>query len=238
MIAGCGLNFVARDEIILTQHHHTILDRLGGDGGRGAARAISRLLAGFISPQPQPKPDDTLRWINDRTGIESIVSVRHVIDYAYYIDGGHRITTSIRNRLGARFDDDPEYAQPQVPAPTYTEQDELDLDDILNAIEPDLPTARQSADPNTTAKPHRAENNPALDSANHAKILAAVADDPSLIRFYLGVCQAGATKRSAKSPMPPAPQRRRLESPSDILDISSGAERRSSKGAVTKGCLS
>ncbi|KAG6949637.1 hypothetical protein JG688_00014544 [Phytophthora aleatoria] len=94
----------------LTQHHHIILDRLGGDGGRGATRAISRLLAGFISPRQQPKPDDTLRWINERTGIESTVSVRHVIDYAYYIDGGHRTTPSIRNRLVARFDDDPEFA--------------------------------------------------------------------------------------------------------------------------------
>ncbi|KAG2808496.1 hypothetical protein PC112_g16940 [Phytophthora cactorum] len=192
----------------LTQHHHTILDRLGGDGGRGSTRAISRLLAGFISPRQQPKPDDTLRWINERTGLESTVSVRHVIDYAYCIDGGHRITSSIRNRLGARFDDDPEFAQPQVPASTYTDQ---------------------SADPNTTAEPHRAENNPALDSAkqNHAKILAAIADDPALIRFFLGVCQTGATKRSAESPMPPAPQRRRLEPPSDLLDVSSGAERRS-----------
>ncbi|KAF4130813.1 hypothetical protein GN958_ATG19998 [Phytophthora infestans] len=64
-----------------------------------------------------------------------------------------------------------------------------------------------------------------VEQASHSKVLAAIADDTELVRFYLTMCKSTTGKR----PAPPAEdrdsQRRRLTSPSDLLDLSSTPER-------------
>ncbi|KAG1695080.1 hypothetical protein DVH05_015500 [Phytophthora capsici] len=59
----------------------------------------------------------------------------------------------------------------------------------------------------------------------HAKMLAAIADDPDLIRFYLGLSQKEPGKRPAPSTEQREFQRRRVLAPSDLLNVFEPSER-------------
>ncbi|KAG6975136.1 hypothetical protein JG688_00002678, partial [Phytophthora aleatoria] len=217
------------DELI--EQHHLILDRLLGSGAQRPTCAISELLAGIIPTRLQPKPDNTLRWINVTTGLESTVSVRHAIDFAYYIDGNQRVTPSIRGGIGARFDDDPRYGN--VPATGGNDgnvRDDMELEAILNAIGTEPTTDPVQSRPRgveDAATDRRSDQESGAN--NHAKVLAAIADDPNLIHFYLSMCKSGAAKRSAPSLDTRESQRRRQESPSDLIDAMENRDRRSKR---------
>ncbi|ETI54049.1 hypothetical protein F443_03093 [Phytophthora nicotianae P1569] len=72
--------------------------------------------------------------------------------------------------------------------------------------------------------------NPSASSDNHGKIIAAIADDPRLVRFYLDLCQSTSSKRTAPSDDSKPAQRQRLHAPSELLSFP-GSENRPSKHA-------
>ncbi|ETO82739.1 hypothetical protein F444_03155 [Phytophthora nicotianae P1976] len=72
--------------------------------------------------------------------------------------------------------------------------------------------------------------NPSASSDNHGKIIAAIADDPRLVRFYLDLCQSTSSKRTAPSDDSKPAQRQRLHAPSELLSFP-GFENRPSKHA-------
>ncbi|ETP51847.1 hypothetical protein F442_03070 [Phytophthora nicotianae P10297] len=72
--------------------------------------------------------------------------------------------------------------------------------------------------------------NPSASSDNHGKIIAAIADDPRLVRFYLDICQFTSSKRTAPSDDSKPAQRQRLHAPSELLSFP-GFENRPSKHA-------
>ncbi|KAG6955455.1 hypothetical protein JG687_00011187 [Phytophthora cactorum] len=127
----------------LAEQHTEIRDRILGRGRR-ASRSVARLLNGLIPTCVHPKPEDTLDWIQGPSGMMKRVSVCHVVDYVYFVDGNRRI--------------------------------------------PLVLTALSAIDLVTTLT---------IDHDSHAKILAAIANEPSLVRFYLQLSQPQATKRLA-----------------------------------------
>ncbi|KAF4046188.1 hypothetical protein GN244_ATG01416 [Phytophthora infestans] len=214
------------DELI--EQSNQVLDRLLGTGGQRPTRAVSNLLAGITPPRMQPKPDDTLRWVNVTTGQASTVSVRHAVDFAYYIDGDQRVTPSVRGSIGTRFDDDPRHANTLSPPVNNADgRDDIELEAILNAIDEDSAVAPAQLESRVVED---AAGRPHMDLTrngdSHAKVLAAIDDSPGLIRFYLSLCQSGASKRPAPYTDSGDSQRRRLESPSDLIDATEHRERR------------
>ncbi|POM58732.1 Hypothetical protein PHPALM_36586 [Phytophthora palmivora] len=83
---------------------------------------------------------------------------------------------------------------------------------------PALPADRADRGHTTDPQPHPA--------TKHAKVLAAIGDDPGHFRFYLGLCQASSSKRAASGSDGRDHQRRRLESPSDLIDDAASSTRR------------
>ncbi|EGZ05475.1 hypothetical protein PHYSODRAFT_307736 [Phytophthora sojae] len=85
--------------------HALILDRLLGQNGKRATKAISRLLAGIATRQSMPRPSAMMPWVCPRTGHELLVSVVDVLNFAFYVDGGRAIPANVR--VGATFLDGP-----------------------------------------------------------------------------------------------------------------------------------
>ncbi|KAF1786121.1 hypothetical protein GQ600_10053 [Phytophthora cactorum] len=73
----------------LAEQHTEIRDRILGRGRR-ASRSVARLLNGLIPTCVHPKPEDTLDWIQGPSGMMKRVSVCHVVDYVYFVDGNRR----------------------------------------------------------------------------------------------------------------------------------------------------
>ncbi|KAG3116309.1 hypothetical protein PI124_g5307 [Phytophthora idaei] len=73
----------------LAEQHTEIRDRILGRGRR-ASRSVARLLNGLMPTCVHPKPEDTLDWIQGPSGMMKRVSVRHVVDYVYFVDGNRR----------------------------------------------------------------------------------------------------------------------------------------------------
>ncbi|KAG1692094.1 hypothetical protein DVH05_025902 [Phytophthora capsici] len=212
----------------LTEQYTEILDRILGTNQRGS-RSIPRLLAGFRPVREQPQATDTLRWTNTLTGVESTVSVRHAVDYAFFVDGNRRIPASVRANIGDVFDADPRHTNETTEQPSGEENERDDLETLLQSIGGGAIVPEDSPNPNATypAAPALSSTETLVPQNCHAKILAAIADDPDLIRFYLGLSQ----KELGKRPAPPTEQResqrRRVLAPSDLLDVSEPSERRS-----------
>ncbi|KAJ0391560.1 hypothetical protein P43SY_011179 [Pythium insidiosum] len=192
----------------LTEQHHTILDRLFGTNGETATRSIPRLLRQILPLSRQPSATDTWQWLQAATGTSVTVSVRHAVDYAHFIDGERASASAARQGLGSSFDDDPQFRDEHPTQPVVEDQP---LTDLLAALRPTLPGTDQTP---PSSRPIASSHDDALRS----KILAAIADEPDLVRFYLTEC-VQSTKRLAQLPSPvePPSQRRRLDAPSDLL---------------------
>lgn len=173
--------------------------------------------------------------------MERTVSCRHVVDFAYFIDGGKRIPPSQQSSIGSRFDDDPSCASAGNEPSTTREVEgahepqprRSDLPPISSAASQDplrqLDALLEAVGPTPTPPSNSAVMVP-TDAAKHTQVIEAVANKPELVRFYLSVCHAPETgsKRASASEadeQPPA-QRRRLEAASDLLDLSDHQERR------------
>ncbi|KAG7377381.1 hypothetical protein PHYPSEUDO_011751 [Phytophthora pseudosyringae] len=118
----------------LTEENNGILDRLIGTDQRGS-RSIPRLRSGYLPARQYPKPTDTLRWINVTNGEETLVSVRHAVDYVLYVNGNHRISASVRDNIGERFDADPRYAiVPPKPPADEGDADHANLEALLSFL--------------------------------------------------------------------------------------------------------
>ncbi|KAG4246579.1 hypothetical protein PC116_g5595 [Phytophthora cactorum] len=114
---------------------------------------------------------------------------------------------SVDGTISDRFGNDPQYASvPDEPAstdasPTGDEDgngnadgnDHSDLAALLNSIG----RTENPSPPTSPRQEHSAQDSPAIDHDSHAKILAAIANEPSLVRFYLQLSQPQATKRLA-----------------------------------------
>ncbi|KAE9116006.1 hypothetical protein PF006_g19137 [Phytophthora fragariae] len=213
----------------LVEQNTGILDRLLGTTQRGSC-SIPRVLAGYMPARQQPQPTDTIEWINALSGVETTVGVRHAVDYVHFIDGNRRLTASVRDTIGDRFDAEPRFAGDQTESPTNDDvTDQADLEELLASIGGEV---AHTLTPLTPRPAPPASTNASGAQDNHAKILAAVADDPELIRFYLRLSQSVTGKRSAPSEEPRETQRRRIHSASDLLDISEPTERRSKHAFV------
>ncbi|KAF4128106.1 hypothetical protein GN958_ATG22652 [Phytophthora infestans] len=170
--------------------------------------------------EQQPKPTDTLQWVNGLSGAESTVSVRHAVDYAYFVDANCRITASVRNKIGERFDDDPRFGNDQVETPV----DEGDLEALLQSIGGETTPTQATPNGQRAQIQSRVTENDTQD--NHPKILAAIANELELIRFYLILSHRGASKRSAPIDDSRESQRRRIQSASDLIDTWDQSDRR------------
>ncbi|KAE9262746.1 hypothetical protein PF008_g32522 [Phytophthora fragariae] len=148
----------------------------------------------------QPQPTDTIESINALSGVETTVGVRHAVDYVHFIDGNRRLTASVRDTIGDRFDAEPRFAGDQTESPTNDDvTDQADLEELLASIGGEV---AHTLTPLTPRPVPPASTNASGAQDNHAKILAAVADDPDLIRFYLRLSQSVTGKRSAPSEEP------------------------------------
>ncbi|ETL78579.1 hypothetical protein L917_20630 [Phytophthora nicotianae] len=164
------------DVATLLQHHELILDRLLARNGQRATRVIPRILHGIVPARQQPEATTASRWINSTSGKESLVSVRHAVDYVYYIDGGSRIPSSQQNNIGTRLDNDPT----QAPLPmTRDDVDDSaendDLDAILQAIQssnssrPAAPGPRSIAIDDSVPNAQQETINQEVEPASHSK---------------------------------------------------------------------
>lgn len=106
--------------------HYAILDGIRGENGVAASRSIPRILCGIVPVSGQPKATDSLVWTNEQTGHDPVVSVRHAIEHAQYIDVNRRFPLSIRARIGPTFDADPTQIlfEDQAPMPNQDAEDE------------------------------------------------------------------------------------------------------------------
>ncbi|KAE9279588.1 hypothetical protein PR003_g28195, partial [Phytophthora rubi] len=99
------------------QAHTRLLDRLMGTEEAPGTRDVRRLLTGIAPVAAHPRPTATLTWMDPRTGRDSSCSVRHVIDFGFYVDGNHDVPAD--TALGAHFWEDPNFpAPPSGPQPT------------------------------------------------------------------------------------------------------------------------
>ncbi|KAE9297378.1 hypothetical protein PF001_g16434 [Phytophthora fragariae] len=99
------------------QAHTRLLDRLMGTEEAPGTRDVRRLLTGIAPVAAHPRPTATLTWMDPRTGRDSSCSVRHVIDFGFYVDGNHDVPAD--TALGAHFWEDPNFPGPSSgPQPT------------------------------------------------------------------------------------------------------------------------
>ncbi|KAE8962518.1 hypothetical protein PR001_g29683, partial [Phytophthora rubi] len=99
------------------QAHTRLLDRLMGTEEAPGTRDVRRLLTGIAPVAAHPRPTATLTWMDPRTGRDSSCSVRHVIDFGFYVDGNHDVPAD--TALGAHFWEDPNFpGPPSGPQPT------------------------------------------------------------------------------------------------------------------------
>ncbi|KAG1699887.1 hypothetical protein DVH05_012326 [Phytophthora capsici] len=87
----------------LDRVHNSILDRLLGQNGQRATKAIPKLLAGIVSRASMPHADDQVPWKCPRTGTDKHLTVGAVVDFAFYKDGNRAIPASV-NIGDAYFD--------------------------------------------------------------------------------------------------------------------------------------
>ncbi|KAF4035989.1 hypothetical protein GN244_ATG11986 [Phytophthora infestans] len=174
----------------LAERNAEILDRILGTNQRGT-RSISHLLAGFQTVHEPPQVMDTLRWTSNLTGVESTVSVRHAVDYAFFVDGNRRIPASARANIGDVFDADPRHANEMMELPSDEETERDDLETLLQSIEGATEAPETTPTPNATypAAPVLTTTETRVPQDCHTKILSAIADDPNLLRFCLGLSQ-------------------------------------------------
>jgi hypothetical protein len=217
-----------------------------------ATRSIPKLLAGILPPRQHPSPADALNWVNAETGTVSMVGCRHAVDFAHYVDGGRPIPASIQPDIGASFDDDPRYATEAVESAEEEDEataeatlrhallDPVDLSntttgraepvqDPLAQLEALLDAVGPAPMPTVPAPTARdvAVSPPPLGDGKHIMILAAIADRPDLVRAYLSMCQQANGKRPSQASEERPAQRRRYETPSDVIDLTEYQERRS-----------
>lgn len=202
--------------------HDSILDRLLGQNGRRATRAIPKLLNGVIGRTACPQPDSYIPWKSPADGADIDVRVGHVVDYAFYIDGNRRTPPSVRigpnyyteapqsmQRHGAAHPEatrrrrigqaDPASAHTEDRVPTVVNVDddaastEERFADLLATIsEPARPPKRQRVQ--ESARP-----SPVEDESTRA-ILEALAPYPHLLTAYVKqLDQLQATGRPSKS---------------------------------------
>ncbi|KAE8968754.1 hypothetical protein PR002_g27647 [Phytophthora rubi] len=178
--------------------HSTLLNRLLGQRGARASRNIVRLMNGVGVESTLPNASTQRVWITPYTGERVQVTVGHVINVAFYIDGNRRPPASVN--LGATFCDDP--SQPPLPADaeatsTSTPPGERDaaremaedeaaesgFAEILNVYaESEHPAKRRRVTCPSS------QLNPFQDPATHA-ILQALASKPRLLELYLDQLQ-------------------------------------------------
>ncbi|KAG2780187.1 hypothetical protein Pcac1_g9676 [Phytophthora cactorum] len=156
----------------LAEQHTEIRDRILGRGRR-ASRSVARLLNGLIPTCVHPKPEDTLDWIQGPSGMMKRVSYASVPDEPASTDAS---PTGDEDGNG-----------------NADGNDHSDLAALLNSIG----RTENPSPPTSPRQEHSAQDSPAIDHDSHAKILAAIANEPSLVRFYLQLSQPQATKRLA-----------------------------------------
>ncbi|ETN16078.1 hypothetical protein PPTG_06306 [Phytophthora nicotianae INRA-310] len=133
----------------LTERYTGILDRILGTNQRGS-RSIPRLLAGFQPVREQPQATDTFRWTNTLTGVESTVSVRHAVDYAFFVDGNRLIPASTRANIGDVFDAGPRHTNETTEPPSGEETKRDNLETLLQSIGGGAMVPENSQNPNAT----------------------------------------------------------------------------------------
>lgn len=160
----------------------------------------------------------------EQTGHDSVVSVRHAIEYAHYIDGDRRIPSSICVRIGSTFDADPTQiifeAQAPSPKPEQDAKNEAHgsvEDDSLEALLHTIQQPKRAA-----GKPFMVSN---TDRSLQSSVLNPIADHPDLVHYYLTQCQTQSTKRPAPEDVSSSPRRLRLSSPSDLVEVNDVTER-------------
>ncbi|KAF4045870.1 hypothetical protein GN244_ATG01702 [Phytophthora infestans] len=104
--------------------------------------------------------------------------------------------TRVRNKIGERFDDDPRFGSDQVETPVDEDDNDLgDLEALLQSIGGETATTHAAPNGQRAQFQSRATEDDTQD--NYSKILAAIANEPEFIRFYMTLNHRGASKRSA-----------------------------------------
>lgn len=73
------------DDVINTQNE--ILSRIRGTNGATGTQIISAILNEFVLSKNLRRGTDLAAWIDSATGIDSVFSLQHAIDYVHFIDG-------------------------------------------------------------------------------------------------------------------------------------------------------
>ncbi|ETO66165.1 hypothetical protein F444_16589, partial [Phytophthora nicotianae P1976] len=77
-------------------------------------------------------------------------SVRHAVDYAFFVDGNRRIPASARANIGDLFDADPRHTNETTEPPSGKETEWDDLETLLQSIRGGAMAPEDSPNPNAT----------------------------------------------------------------------------------------
>ncbi|GMF51672.1 unnamed protein product [Phytophthora fragariaefolia] len=89
----------------LDQIHDTLMDRLLKPSTTNAPcdpLSIAQLVQGVL-PDMSPGFDRLCYWTDARTGKRSRISLQHVVNYVYYVDGGKRMPARMEGTFGSTF---------------------------------------------------------------------------------------------------------------------------------------
>ncbi|KAE9285902.1 hypothetical protein PF008_g26796 [Phytophthora fragariae] len=101
MVMGCHefpLGSWSYDQ--LDEIQGAIMDRLLNPASTKATISVAQLMHGLL-PEVSPAYDRMYTWINPRTGKRARVSLQHVINYVYYIDGGKSAPAEMESSFGS-----------------------------------------------------------------------------------------------------------------------------------------
>ncbi|ETM37473.1 hypothetical protein L914_15976, partial [Phytophthora nicotianae] len=91
----------------LTRIHDTLMERLLSPPTSEVpqtASPLAELMQGLL-PDVFPGFDRMAKWIDSHTGVCTQVSVQHVVNYVYFVDGGKSAPSHVKASLGTSFCD-------------------------------------------------------------------------------------------------------------------------------------
>ncbi|ETM41090.1 hypothetical protein L914_13112, partial [Phytophthora nicotianae] len=91
--------------------HNSIFNRLFGQNGQRATKTISKLLEGIVSRASMPHAGDQVPRKCPHSGVDKLLTVETVVDFAFYKDGNRAIPASVN--IGDTYSDVIESCQNQ-----------------------------------------------------------------------------------------------------------------------------
>ncbi|ETI37382.1 hypothetical protein F443_16622 [Phytophthora nicotianae P1569] len=91
----------------LTRIHDTLMERLLSPPTSEVpqnALPLAELIQGLL-PDVSPCFDRVAKWVDSHTGVCTQVSVQHVVNYVYFVDGGKSAPSHVKASLGTSFCD-------------------------------------------------------------------------------------------------------------------------------------